>query len=422
MHVTYQKPGNVLNNQPLSLKKILIAGGLLVTLSMGIRHGFGLFNLSITQSNGWGRETFALAIALQNLTWGLTQPLFGALSDRLGSFKILWIGGLLYAIGLAGMSIASSPLIFILFTGLIIGIAQSCTTYIVVYGVIGRNCPQEKRVWAMGVAAAMGSFGQFLMIPVDQTLITYLGPQDAILALSTLAMLILPHAYLLRENKAIALSKNNEQTAIQAIKEAFKEKSFLLIILGYFVCGFQVVFIGVHFPAYLRDMSKIYSGISNPEIATIALALIGLFNVLGTYYAGVLGQKIPKRLILAAIYVSRSIAISIFLLLPISINSIYLFAAVMGILWLSTVPITNALITQIFGVKYMAMLSGFAFLSHQIGSFLGVYLGGYLYDRVGNYNLVWLISIALGLFAGLVNLPIKEKALIRPTTPELSNA
>ncbi len=411
-----------MNNRSLSLTKILIAGGLLVTLSMGIRHGFGLFNLSITQLNGWGRETFALAMALQNITWGITQPLFGALSDRLGAFKILLIGGLLYATGLAGMSTASSPITFILFTGLMIGLAQSCTTYIVVYGVIGRNCPEEKRVWAMGIAAAMGSFGQFLMIPVDQTLISYWGPQNALLALSSLAILILPLAYLLRENERPSARKNNEQTAIQAIKEAFKEKSFLLIILGYFVCGFQVVFIGVHFPAYLKDMSKIYSGISNPEIATIALALIGLFNVFGTYYAGVLGQKLPKKFILAAIYVSRSIAISIFLLLPISVNSIYMFAAVMGLLWLSTVPITNALITQIFGVKYMAMLSGFAFLSHQIGSFLGVYLGGYLYDRVGNYNSVWLISIALGLLAGLVNLPVKEKALIRTATTKLSKA
>jgi len=403
-----------LNNRSLSLTKILIAGGLLVTLSMGIRHGFGLFNLSITQLNGWGRETFALAMALQNLTWGITQPLFGGLSDRLGSFKVLLIGGLLYAAGLAGMATASSSLMFILFGGIMIGIAQSCTTYIVVYGVIGRNCPEEKRVWAMGVAAAMGSFGQFLMIPVDQTLISYFGPQDALLALSVLAMLILPLSYLLREGKTKPTLKQQEQTAIEAIKEAFQEKNFLLINLGYFVCGFQVVFIGVHFPAYLRDMSKIYPGISNPELATIALALIGLFNVLGTYYAGVFGQKFPKRLILAAIYVSRSIAISIFLLLPISSGSVYIFSVVMGVLWLSTVPVTNALITQIFGIKHMAMLSGFAFLSHQIGSFLGVYLGGYLYDRMGSYNIVWLIAIALGIFAGAVNIPIKESAIVRP--------
>ena len=381
---------------------------------MGIRHGFGLFNLSITQLNGWGRETFALALALQNLTWGITQPLFGGLSDRLGSFKVLLVGGLLYAIGLAGMATASSSLMFILFGGIMIGVAQSCTTYIVVYGVIGRNCPEEKRVWAMGVAAAMGSFGQFLMVPVDQTLISSFGPQGALLALSSLALLILPLSYLLRESKRALTVKQQDQTALEAIKEAFQEKNFILINLGYFVCGFQVVFIGVHFPAYLKDMSKIYPGISNPELATIALALIGLFNVLGTYYAGVLGQKLPKRLILATIYVSRSIAISIFLLMPITTSSVYVFSAVMGILWLSTVPVTNALITQIFGIKHMAMLSGFAFLSHQIGSFLGVYLGGYLYDQVGNYNIVWFIAIALGIFAGAVNLPIKESALIRP--------
>ena len=381
---------------------------------MGIRHGFGLFNLSITQLNGWGRETFALALALQNLTWGITQPLFGGLSDRLGSFKVLLVGGLLYAIGLAGMATASSSLMFILFDGIMIGVAQSCTTYIVVYGVIGRNCPEEKRVWAMGVAAAMGSFGQFLMVPVDQTLISSFGPQGALLALSSLALLILPLSYLLREGKRALTVKQQDQTALEAIKEAFQEKNFILINLGYFVCGFQVVFIGVHFPAYLKDMSKIYPGISNPELATIALALIGLFNVLGTYYAGVLGQKLPKRLILATIYVSRSIAISLFLLMPITASSVYIFSAVMGILWLSTVPVTNALITQIFGIKHMAMLSGFAFLSHQIGSFLGVYLGGYLYDQVGNYNIVWFIAIALGIFAGAVNLPIKESALIRP--------
>ena len=403
-----------MNHRSLSLTKILIAGGLLVTLSMGIRHGFGLFNLSITQLNGWGRETFALALALQNLTWGMTQPLFGGLSDRLGSFKVLLVGGLLYAIGLAGMATASSSLMFILFGGIVIGVAQSCTTYIVVYGVIGRNCPEEKRVWAMGVAAAMGSFGQFLMVPVDQSLISSLGPQGALLALSSLALLILPLSYLLREGKRALTVKQQDQTALEAIKEAFQEKNFILINLGYFVCGFQVVFIGVHFPAYLKDMSKIYPGISNPELATIALALIGLFNVLGTYYAGVLGQKLPKRFILATIYLSRSIVISIFLLMPITASSVYIFSAVMGILWLSTVPVTNALITQIFGIKHMAMLSGFAFLSHQIGSFLGVYLGGYLYDQVGNYNIVWSVAIALGVFAGLVNLPIKEAALIRP--------
>ena len=213
---------------------------------MGIRHGFGLFNLSITQLNGWGRETFALALALQNLTWGITQPLFGGLSDRLGSFKVLLVGGLLYAIGLAGMATASSSLMFILFGGIMIGVAQSCTTYIVVYGVIGRNCPEEKRVWAMGVAAAMGSFGQFLMVPVDQTLISSFGPQGALLALSSLALLILPLSYLLRESKRALTVKQQDQTALEAIKEAFQEKNFILINLGYFVCGFQVVLSLIH--------------------------------------------------------------------------------------------------------------------------------------------------------------------------------
>jgi MFS family permease len=405
----------VSSSQQLSLTKVLIAGGFLVTLSMGIRHGFGLFNLPVTQANGWGRETFAFALALQNLVWGLSQPLFGGLSDRLGSFKIMLFGGLLYALGLTGMSQSGSPIGFIISAGVLIGVAQSCTTYTIIYGTIGRNCPSEKRVWAMGIVAAMGSFGQFLMIPVEQTLITQFGSSTALIALAGLAVMMLPLAYLLKEPKETFVQKINDQTVRQAIKEAFKQRSFILILLGYFVCGFQVVFIGVHFPAYLKDMSKLYPGIGHPELGTIALALIGLFNVFGTYYAGVLGTKVPKRLILASIYVSRSVAIILFLYLPISTYSIYLFSAVMGILWLSTVPVTNALIAQIFGVKYLAMLSGFAFLSHQLGSFMGVYLGGYFYDLTGSYDWVWLIAIALGILAGLVNLPIKETTLVRPS-------
>jgi MFS family permease len=403
----------VSSSQHLSLTKILIAGGLLVTISMGIRHGFGLFNLSITQNNGWGRETFAFAMALQNLIWGLSQPLFGGLSDRVGSFKIMLLGGLLYAAGLAGMALSSSSFWFIVSAGALIGIAQSCTTYTIIYGTIGRNCTSENRVGAMGIVAAMGSFGQFLMIPVEQTLITYLGSATALFALAALAMLMLPLAYFLKEHKETFQKKASDQTIRQAIREAFQQKSFILIILGYFVCGFQVVFIGVHFPAYLRDMSKLYQGISNPELGTIALALIGLFNVFGTYYAGVWGTKFPKRLILSSIYVGRSLVIVIFLTLPITTYSIYIFASVMGLLWLSTVPVTNALIAQIFGIKHLAMLSGFAFLSHQLGSFMGVYLGGYIYDQTGSYNLVWVIAIALGVIAGLVNLPVKESPLER---------
>lgn len=397
----------------LNLSRVLIAGGLLVTLSMGTRHGFGLFNLPITQLNGWGRETFALAIALQNLTWGATQPLFGGLSDKYGAYKVMLLGGVLYSLGLYGASYATTGTSFILSMGVIVGLALACSTYSVVYGVIGRNCPPEKRVWAMGIAAAMGSFGQFLMIPLEQELLGNFGSQQALVILALLASFMLPLAWTLREKNHSVAHTGSDQTVLQAITEAFKQRSFQLLILGYFVCGFQVIFIGVHLAPYLKDMSTTYPDVGNPQVATMALALVGLFNVLGTYYAGVLGQKIPKRYLLAFIYGSRSIVIAIFLWLPLTPMSTYIFASAMGVLWLSTVPLTNGIVAQIFGVKYLSMLSGFAFFSHQIGSFMGAYLGGYLFDQTGSYNVVWMIAIALGILAALVNLPIKEVAIAR---------
>ena len=399
----------------LSMGRILILGGLLVTLSMGIRHGFGLFNLPITTANGWGRETFAFAIALQNLMWGVSQPFTGALADRFGSFRVMFAGAFLYIFGLIIMATTTSGFSFTIGAGLLIGLAQSASTYSIVYGLIGRNVSPEKRVWAMGVAAAAGSFGQFLMIPVEQGLISELGPNDALLILALLATFLIPLAIGLKEPKSSNLSQSN-QTISEALKEAFSTRSFQLLTLGYFVCGFQVVFIGVHLAPYLKDMSATIPSVGNPQVATIALALIGLFNVFGTYYAGVLGQRFAKRYLLSTIYVSRSIVIIGFLLIPLSPITTYLFAALMGLLWLSTVPLTNGIVAQIFGVKYLSMLSGVDFFSHQIGSFMGAYLGGYLYDKTGSYNVVWMIAIALGAFAGLVNLPIKEQSVLRTQT------
>ena len=400
-------------SQKLSLKQVLIFGGLMVTFSMGIRHGFGLFNLPITMENGWGRETFALTIALQNLIWGAVQPITGALADRYGAFKIMVAGGALYALGLAGMAISTDALNFSLAGGLLIGLAQTATTYSVVYGILGRNVAAEKRVWAMGIAAAAGSFGQFLMIPVEQGLLSSFGANDALLMLALMASLMIPIAFMLREPKAINQHQGNDQTIKQALKEAIRNPSFKLLTLGYFVCGFQVVFIAVHLAPYLKDLSKIYPDVGAPAVATTALALIGLFNIFGTYSAGILGQRFPKRYLLSGIYISRSIAIAAFIWLPLSPVSTYIFAAIMGFLWLSTIPLTNAIVAQIFGVKYLTMLSGLVFFSHQLGSFCGAYFGGYLFDRTGSYLIVWNIAIALGMFAFLVNLPVKERALER---------
>ncbi len=388
--------------------QVLACGAAIVTLSMGIRHGFGLWLQPITQEMGWTRQSFAFAIALQNLSWGVMGIFAGMAADRFGAFRVLMGGAVLYGLGLAGMALSPTPLLFALTTGLLIGAAQAGTTYAVIYGVLGRQIAPEKRSWAMGVAAAAGSFGQFLMVPVEGWLIAGLGWQQALLVLSMAVLMIVPLAFGLREpGFQGAAAPKREQTIGHALKEAFSYPSFNLLMAGYFVCGFQVVFIGVHMPSYLKD-----HGLS-PQVASYALALIGLFNVFGTYIAGTLGQRMPKRFILSFIYLARAVAITIFLLVPLSPASVYVFSAVMGALWLSTVPPTNATIAQIFGVQHLSMLGGFVFFSHQIGSFLGVWLGGYLYDATGSYDIVWYIAIALGVLAGLVNLPIKEAPIQR---------
>ena len=391
----------------LSMKQVLICGALIVTLSMGIRHGFGLWLQPVTADRGWTRETFAFALAVQNLAWGLAGPIAGSLADRFGAYRVLMVGSVLYALGLVLMGLSTSGLAFMGSAGVILGLAQSGTTYAVVYGVISRQVAPEKRSWAMGVAAAAGSFGQFLMVPVENWLIGSFGWQNALFVLGCLALAIVPLSRGLREPVAAAAT-GVQQSISAALREAFAYPSFRLLMAGYFVCGFQVVFIGVHMPSYLRDKGL------GPELATGALMLIGLFNVFGTYIAGSLGQRMAKRYILAAIYGSRGVAILAFINLPLTPMSVYIFSATMGFLWLSTVPPTNAIVAQIFGVKYMSMLGGVVFLSHQIGSFLGVWLGGKLYDTTGSYDIVWSLSIGLSVFAMLINLPVKETAIERP--------
>jgi len=389
------------------MTQVLLCGAAVVTLSMGIRHGFGLWLQPITMERGWTRETFAFALAVQNLAWGLAGPLAGGLADRYGAWRVLIAGGVLYALGLVTMALATSGLAFTGSAGLLLGMAQSGTTYAVIYGVIARQVDPARRSWAMGVTAAAGSFGQFLMVPLESWLIGSAGWANALFVLGLAALAMLPLALGLREPAPAGAAAGEHQSVGAALREAFAYPSFRLLTAGYFVCGFQVVFIGVHMPSYLRDKGL------GPEVATVALMLIGLFNVFGTYGAGVLGQRLARRHILAAIYLLRSAAIVLFLWAPLTPSSVYLFAATMGLLWLSTVPPTNAIVAQIFGVQYMSMLGGLVFLSHQLGSFLGVWLGGRLYDATGSYDLVWWISIALGVFAALVNLPVRETAIAR---------
>ena len=394
--------------RPLPIWQVLLCGAAILTLAMGVRHGFGLWLQPITQAQNWSRENFAFAIALQNLTWGFAGIFSGMLADRFGAFRVIVVCSVLYALGLLGMAYSPTPAVFTATAGVLIGMAQAGTTYAVVYGVIGRNVSAEKRSWAMGVAAAAGSFGQFLMVPIEGFLISSLGWQDALVWLGLLALVCIPLAFGLREPGFVGGSApQRDQSILHALQEAFQYPSFRWLMAGYFVCGFQVVFIGVHMPSYLKD-----KGLS-PEVASMALALIGLFNVFGTYAAGVLGQRLAKRKILSFIYLMRSVAIVCFLWAPLSPMSVYVFASVMGLLWLSTVPPTNAIVAQIFGVAHLSMLGGFVFFSHQIGSFMGVWLGGFLYDQTGSYDIVWYISIALGVFAALANMPVKETAIER---------
>ncbi len=401
----------------LSLAQVLICGAAIVTLSMGIRHGFGLWLQPVTQAQGWTRENFALAIAVQNISWGIFGIFAGMMADKFGAFRVILVGAVCYALGLIGMANSPTPGLFLLTAGVLIGAAQAGTTYAVVYGVLGRNVPAEKRSWAMGVTAAAGSFGQFLMVPTEGFLISTFGWQQALVILGIAVLLIVPLSFGLREpGFAGGAGAVREQSIWSALKEAFKYPSFQLLMAGYFVCGFQVVFIGVHMPSYLKDQ-----GLS-PQVAGYALALIGLFNVFGTYIAGSLGQRMQKKNILSFIYLARAIVISLFLLAPLTPLSVYIFASAMGLLWLSTVPPTTAAVASIFGVAHLSMLGGFVFFSHQIGSFMGAWLGGVLYDKTGSYNIVWYICIALGVFGALINWPVKEAPITRPQSPKPLNA
>jgi predicted MFS family arabinose efflux permease len=385
---------------------VLVCGGGVLLIAMGIRHGFGLFLQPMSHDLGWGRETFALALAVQNLAWGATQPFAGMIADKYGTGRVVLGGALLYALGLASMAYAHAPWIFVLTAGVLIGTGLSGVTFSVIAGVLGRAYPPEKRSMALGISAAAGSFGQFAVLPLTQWLLTHAGWVGALLALSAVGLVMAPLAAAMVERRERHVHAFH-QSARQAMVEALGHRGYVLLTVGFFVCGFQVVFVGVHLPAYLADHGMA------PHVAVTALALIGLFNIVGTWTTGWLGGRVPKRYILSFIYFGRAVVIALFVWAPLSTASVYAFAVALGLLWLSTVPPTNAIVAQVFGVRYLAMLSGFTFLSHQIGSFLGAWLGGRLYDTTGSYDVVWYMAIALGVFAGLVNLPVDEREIER---------
>lgn len=383
---------------------LMLGASLILFLAVGTRHGFGLFLTPMSVELGWGREVFAFAIALQNLVWGIAQPFAGALADRYGARKTIVVGAVLYTAGLALMAYADSPLSLSISAGVLIGLGLSGTSFSVILGVVGRAVPAEKRSVAMGAAAAAGSFGQFAMLPGTLHLMEWLGWSGALIALGVIVALILPLAATVHDR---SVSHGPEQTLGAALKEAFGHSGFRLLSLGFFVCGFQVVFVGVHLPAYLVDQSL-------PVITgTTVLALIGLFNVFGTYLFGWLGGHYSKPKLLSILYLARAVIIVLFITLPLSTWTAYVFGGLMGLLWLSTVPLTNGTVATLFGVRNLAMLGGIVFLVHQVGAFLGGWLGGYLYDKTGSYDVVWHISIALSLLAAALNWPIQERPVAR---------
>ena len=383
---------------------VLIAGSILLALAFGIRHSFGIFLIPISEKNEWGREVFAMGLAFQNLMWGIWQPFTGRISDKIGSGVVVFVGSILYSLGLFLMGSLSTKTGFIIASG-ILGIGISGVTF-PIFGAISRSVTPEKRSISIGIAMSSASLGQFIMLPASLVLLQNFGPTLAfgILSVFTLVMLVLAVPMF---EKPIQQTVAQDLSLREILTEAFSHKGFWLLCIGFFVCGFHILFIMTHAPAFLIDR-----GLS-PQIGTIVLALIGLFNIFGTYYAGFLGAKIRKPLLLSSIYASRAVIILIFILFPVSNLTAYIFAALMGVLWLSTIPLTQGTITTVFGVKNMSMLYGIAFLFHQVGAFLGGWLGGKVYDVTGSYDIVWYISIALGVFGAIINYPIEEKTISR---------
>ncbi len=385
---------------------VLVCGAIILTLGLGIRASFGLFLQPMSADFGWGRSHFSFAMALSNLIWGLAQPFFGAWADRKGAGRVVAVSGLLYAGGLALMPFSTTPLMLDASAGLMVGLGLSGVSFGVILGVVGRAFPPERRSLALGIASSGGSFGQFLMLPFGQLLISTLGWQTALLVMAGTIMATVPLAAAMMQGRR-PVATGAQQSLGHALREAGAHAGFRYLTAGFFVCGFQVAFISVHLPAYLLDVKM------TPAVGATALALIGLFNIAGSFVAGYLGGRFSKKYLLSGIYILRAVIIALFLMLPVSPLTVYLFASGIGFLWLGTVPLTNGLVAQIFGVRFVSMLFGIVFLSHQIGSFAGVWLGGYLFDATGTYNLVWIGSIALGVIAAILNLPIDERPVER---------
>lgn len=387
---------------------IVICGCLMAILSFGPRSALGFFLTPMSQENGWGREVFSLALAMQNLLWGVAQPFAGAVADRFGALRVLSGGAAMYVLGLVLMANAHSPAMLELSAGALLGFGLSGCSFNVVLAAFGKLLPEQWRSLAFGAGTAAGSFGQFLFSPLAVALKDAYGWQGALMVFAALCLVMLPLSLALATPRNVAKGgASASQSLKQALAEALAHRSYLLLVLGFFTCGFQLAFITIHMPAYLVD-----KGLS-ASVGGWTIAVIGLFNIVGSLSSGWLGARLPKRYILSVIYLIRALAVLAFISFPVTPASAIVFGAVMGLMWLSTVPPTNGLIAMMFGTRWLAMLAGFAFFSHQVGGFLGVWLGGLAYEHTGSYDVVWWLSILFGVMSALVNLPIVEKPVAR---------
>jgi len=409
----------MMNTQPAESQDysrlLILSACLLLLLSFGYRSGFGLFVKPITEANGWGREVISVALALQNICWGIIAVFAGGLADRFGNAKVIVVGTILYALGMQLMSGVDNPWMLNVSTGLLVGAGVAGTSFGIVLPAMARAVGEERRQWALGLGTAVGSFGQFAVVPIAQLLIGAFGWMTAlnILAASSLTMALFAMPLAPYSGKQEAVQKTEGQTVSQALQEALGYRSYVLLVSGFFVCGFHVAFITAHMPAFLTD-----NGFA-ANVGAWSISLIGLCNIFGAYLSGILSGRILKRHVLVFIYLSRALAITLFMLIPFSLVSVLVFSAVMGFLWLATVPATSGLVAVMFGTRYMALLYGIVFLGHQIGSFIGVWLGGWLYDRSGSYDLVWWLGAALGIMAAVVHWPIKETPVSRIVPQEV---
>ncbi len=387
---------------------IISAACLIAIIGFGIRSTFGLFVEPMSLDKGWNRETIALAFALQNLLWGIGVPIAGAINDKFGPVKVISIGALIYALGTWGINQADSGFALHFFAGIVTGIGVAFTAFSLAMAAMAKAVGPEKRSLVLGLGTAAGSFGQVVFSPSTQALINQFGWNDTLSILALCTLLMVPLALLLPNTTAsTAAQESASQTLRQALNEALAHRGYLLLTAGFFVCGFQVAFITVHFPAYVSSIGL------EAKIGAYAIAIVGLFNIAGSFLSGMAGQRWSKRYSLSFIYFGRSLVILWLLFAPVSNNTIYIFSALMGILWLSTVPLTTGIVAQVFGVRYMATLFGIVFLGHQLGSFVGVWMGGWIYDATGSYDLMWWAGIGLGVFATLIHLPINERPLQR---------